>query len=71
VVTCTDSGGTSIVVEDGVTGCSVPPEPREIARAFDELFLDRTRARRMGEAGYARVVSLGITWENVIGKLTQ
>jgi len=71
VVTCTDSGGTSIVVEDGVTGWSVPPEPREIARAFDDLFLDRTRARRMGEAGYARVVSLGITWENVIGKLTQ
>ena len=71
VVTCTDSGGPSIVVEHGVTGYSVPPEPKEIARAFDELFLDKTRARRMGEAGYARVVSLGITWENVIGKLTQ
>jgi glycosyltransferase involved in cell wall biosynthesis len=71
VVTCTDSGGTSILVEDGMTGYAVPPEPRQIARAFDELFLDRARARHMGEAGYARVVSLGITWENVIAKLTQ
>ena len=71
VVTCTDSGGTSMVVEHGTTGYTVAPDPREIARVFDELFLDKARAHRMGEAGYARVISLGITWENVIAKLTQ
>jgi glycosyltransferase involved in cell wall biosynthesis len=70
VVTCTDSGGTHLLVRDGVTGSIVPPEPEALAAAFDRLYADRRAARAMGEAGYELSSTLKITWDHVIESLT-
>ena len=70
VITCTDSGGTGVVVKDGETGFVTPPDPHEIAAAMDRLFEDKSRARSMGEAGQQLVETLGITWDTVVERLT-
>lgn len=70
VLTCTDSGGTRILVEHEVTGYVAEPEPRAMAEALDRLFLDRPKTILMGQAGYDRMMSLKITWDHVIGSLT-
>jgi glycosyltransferase involved in cell wall biosynthesis len=70
VVTCSDSGGTLEIVEDGVTGRVVGGEPAQLAAALDELYADRATARAMGEAGYQRMDELGISWEHVVGAFT-
>jgi glycosyltransferase involved in cell wall biosynthesis len=70
VISCHDSGGVGIVVKHDHTGYVVDPEPEQIALAIDELYLDRGRARALGEAGFAHIQQLGISWEHVIRKLT-
>ncbi len=40
-----------------------------MADAMDRFYLDRASAQCLGEAGRARIVQLGITWENVLHKL--
>lgn len=71
VITCTDSGGTDIVVKDGLTGYVVPPEPRAIASAIDRLYLDRSAAKRMGDAGHELVLSLNLNWDSILQRLLQ
>ena len=71
VITCNDSGGIDALVKDGTTGHLVEPRPEAIAEAMDQLFLDRPRARRLGEAGYDLVQSLRINWDTVMEKLTK
>lgn len=70
VITCTDSGGITILVKDGQTGYVTEPDPIALATAFDAVGEHRARARALGEAGYALVQELGITWDTVIAKLT-
>lgn len=70
VVTCTDSGGIELLVRSGGTGFVVPPEPQAIAAAFDELFSNRSKARQLGRSGREAMYAMGITWENVIARLT-
>jgi len=70
VITCTDSGGISLLVRDKVTGREVEPDPVALAEAIDGLAEDRKRAAEWGNAGYEYVKQLGLTWENVIAKLT-
>lgn len=70
VVTSTDSGGIHILVKDQLTGCIADPEPGALAAIFDELYLDRGLARRLGDAGHEHVQSLEITWDRVIRRLT-
>jgi glycosyltransferase involved in cell wall biosynthesis len=70
VISCHDSGGVSLVVKHDQTGYVVDPEPEQIAQAIDELYLDRARARTLGEAGYAHIQQMGLSWEHVIRKLT-
>jgi glycosyltransferase involved in cell wall biosynthesis len=69
VVTAADSGGVLEFVRDGVNGriCAAA-EPRQIARAFDDLFEDRSRARAMGEKGKEAIA--GVSWDRVIDELT-
>jgi glycosyltransferase involved in cell wall biosynthesis len=67
VVTTTDAGGPTEFVEDGVNGWVVPPEPAAIGEAIARLDADRSRARRLGEAGCERARQ--ITWTGVIETL--
>lgn len=49
--------GTSLVVQDGVTGRVVPPQdPEALAAALRPLLADGGLRRRMGEAGRERVL---------------
>ena len=70
VVTCTDSGGTHLLVRHGDTGLIARPEPEALAEAFDGLYEDRGDARRMGESGHELIATLKITWDHVIENLT-
>jgi glycosyltransferase involved in cell wall biosynthesis len=70
VITCSDSGGITSLVKEGVTGLVLEPNPKAIAAALDQLFLDRKLAARLGEAGKQLAVSLNISWDNVIRHLT-
>ncbi len=49
------------LVEDGVSGFLVPPEPEAVASRLDAFASDRERCRRAGEASYTN--SLNFTWE--------
>ncbi len=69
VITANDSGGTLELIKDGVNGFITPAEPEAIARAMDQLYLDRGSAKCMGEAGRKRIGELGITWDRVIERL--
>jgi glycosyltransferase involved in cell wall biosynthesis len=71
VLTTRDAGGVLELVEDGVNGFVCPPEPRAIAARFDELWADRERARRMGEANAARLKALRIDWDRVVEAFTR
>jgi glycosyltransferase involved in cell wall biosynthesis len=70
VITCTDSGGPVELVEHGVSGWVVEPDPRALAEAIDELAADGNRAVRMGAAGLERVRALNISWDHVVEELT-
>jgi glycosyltransferase involved in cell wall biosynthesis len=70
VITCDDSGGTSVLVTNEETGYSTPPDPWELARAMDRLYGNKTRARAMGDAGFQKMSELRISWERVIECLT-
>jgi glycosyltransferase involved in cell wall biosynthesis len=69
VVTCTDSGGPRELVEDGVNGHVVPPDPVAVADAMDRLWADRNRAREMGHAGREGLARHRIEWDYVIDRL--
>jgi glycosyltransferase involved in cell wall biosynthesis len=69
VITTVDSGGILILVEEGTTGFVTQPNAKDLAVAFDRLYMDKAMAKRLGQAGYERVETLGITWDNVVRKL--
>jgi glycosyltransferase involved in cell wall biosynthesis len=68
VLTTADAGGTLELVLDGVNGIVAAPDPQAIAAAMDQLYVDRTLAQRMGEAGRQRIAELGISWDRVVEK---
>jgi glycosyltransferase involved in cell wall biosynthesis len=69
-ITCTDSGGTRILVKDGVTGLVAEPDPQDIAGAMDSLFENRRRTRELGEAAHEYMRLLKISWDHVVERLT-
>jgi len=71
LITCTDSGGTDIVVVNGETGYRVEPSPQALAEAMDKLYEERKHTLDMGESGFALIEKLGINWDTVIGRLTE
>lgn len=68
VITASDSGGVLEWVDDGVTGLVTDGSPEAVADAIDRLAGDDALARRLGQAGQARVADLG--WPAVIERLT-
>jgi glycosyltransferase involved in cell wall biosynthesis len=67
VVTTTDAGGPTELIEDGVNGLVTAPDPAAIGEAMTILARKPRRARAMGRAGRARAA--GITWERVVSTL--
>lgn len=69
VVTAADSGGVLEFVRDGVNGLvCASAEPRQMARAFDELFEDRSRAQILGKKGHKAIAE--VSWDRVVDELT-
>jgi glycosyltransferase involved in cell wall biosynthesis len=71
VITVRDSGGPLEAVEDGVNGLVAEPNPEALAEAMDRLWTDRARTAAMGKNAGRTVEALGITWDHVVGSLTQ
>ena len=67
VLTLTDAGGPNEFVKNGLTGFSVPPDPKAIAEKIDFLCGHRSLAKEMGMR--ARDSVSGITWESVTNGL--
>jgi glycosyltransferase involved in cell wall biosynthesis len=70
LIVARDGGGATEFVEDGSEGLIVEPTPEDVARAIDALYLDRKRAREMGERGREKVLAMKLSWPNVVAKLT-
>lgn len=71
VITCTDSGGTLEIIQEGINGFVVSPDPEAIAERMDRLFYDRLLAKKMGEQGFESIQQHNITWDNVVEKLLE
>lgn len=71
VISCTDAGGTDLLVKSGETGYMVEPDPKAIAEAMDALYINKQVARDMGMNGLPLLKQLGITWDNVIKRFTE
>ena len=67
VVTCTDSGGPTELVTDGVTGRVTAATPSAVASALAGLMDDPAAAERMGTAARARGARL--TWPATVARL--
>lgn len=69
VIVARDSGGAAEFVEHKTNGLIVEPDPRAIAESLDQLYSDRENARRMGESGREKLLSMNLSWQNVVEKL--
>ena len=67
VITCTDSGGPTELVQDGVSGLVSEPTPEALARAFRRVIGSRDLAERLGGAGTA--VARRLTWPATVARL--
>jgi len=70
IITCSDSGGTLELIDDGVNGFVVSSKPKAIAEAMDKLFYDKKNTKKMGFNAFNKLNSMNISWNNVIEKLT-
>lgn len=71
VISCTDAGGTDLVVKNNETGYMVDPSAVAIAEAMDAMYNNRSITKEMGMNGLPLLKKLGITWENVIERFTE
>ena len=71
VISCLDSGGTRELIKDGYNGYMLKPIPQELAQKFDELYLNRELAEKMGNNSKSRLDELNISWDNVIRRFTE
>jgi glycosyltransferase involved in cell wall biosynthesis len=71
LIVARDGGGATEFIEDGRDGLIVDPTPEDVARAIDELYVDRLRAKQMGERGREKVLAMNLSWQHVVEKLTQ
>jgi glycosyltransferase involved in cell wall biosynthesis len=70
VITLADSGGTLELVEDGRNGY-VASNVQELSDAIDRLSEDDSLVERMGQAALETIDELDISWDRVVGCLTQ
>jgi glycosyltransferase involved in cell wall biosynthesis len=69
VVVPSDGGGAAEFVGHGSEGFVTEPDPRAVAESLDALYSDREAARRMGERGREKLLSMNLSWRNVVEKL--
>jgi len=67
VITFTDSGGPTELVENDINGFVIDPLPSNLAEIIDLLYNDKNKVKTLGQNGYE--LSSKISWENTINKL--
>ena len=67
VITCTDSGGPTELVDDDVNGLVAEPTAPALARAFRRVIASRDVAERLGGAGAS--VAATLTWPATVERL--
>ena len=67
VITCTDSGGPTEFVADGITGLVAEPNAASLGRAMARLAADREWAADLGRAAQER--GARVTWERAVTDL--
>jgi glycosyltransferase involved in cell wall biosynthesis len=70
MITCTDSGGTLEIIEDGVNGYASGPEAESLGKIIDLLANNENLARELGQAGKKKMESMNISWDGVVEALT-
>lgn len=71
MVTCRDSGEVSTLVKNDITGRIAEPAAESLAKELDDLFNHKQKAKEMGRNGLPFLEELGITWDRVVGRLTE
>lgn len=71
VITCIDSGGTLEIIENNVNGFITESTPQSLAYAMDLLYMDREKARELGEEGFLSISKKGINFDHIIQKMVQ
>jgi glycosyltransferase involved in cell wall biosynthesis len=69
ILTTTDSGGVLELVADGINGLVCEPDPKALALALDQLYMDREATREMGRNAQGRLAELNIEWPHVLQRL--
>jgi glycosyltransferase involved in cell wall biosynthesis len=69
VIVPRDGGGPTEFIEHDRDGLIVEPDSQSIAEALDQLYLDRQRALKMGAHGREKLLSMNLSWQNVVEKL--
>jgi glycosyltransferase involved in cell wall biosynthesis len=69
VIVHKDSGGPLEFVTNNVNGFVVDSSAEEIAEKIDHLYINKAKARGMGEKGYKSLIDKHISWDYVITKL--
>lgn len=64
VITVTDAGGPTELIENGVSGLITEADPLSLAASIDDLVGDDEMARQIGEAG--RTAAAVVTWDRVV-----
>lgn len=67
VVTTEDAGGVLEFAEHEKSALVTTPEPEQIGRSINGLYLDKKLARNFGENGYQKVKD--ISWDNALDRL--
>ena len=69
VITHRDSGGPLEFVKNGENGYVTAPDPQEIASALDELYCNKTKGAKMGQAGRELLEQIHLDWNTAIERL--
>lgn len=69
VITATDSGGPTELVQDGINGYVILPESSELATRLEKLCEDSSLAETMGNAGFA--FANDFTWPKTVSRLLE
>jgi glycosyltransferase involved in cell wall biosynthesis len=69
ILTTSDSGGVLELIQNDINGYVSEPEPKALAKAMDELYLDKDKAKIMGNNAHEQLGKLNISWDHVLEKL--
>jgi glycosyltransferase involved in cell wall biosynthesis len=69
VLTTADSGGVLELVTHGYNGLVAEAEPKALAEAMDQLYIDRSKTQQMGLNAAQRIIDLDISWRHVLARL--